>query len=134
LSVNRGFFVEIIPSEWRLETKGNMSAKYRSVPTEFGPETRFEVRPRPGNPSRLELETRFEQLKDRLLREYLEKLADPGLNSRLRQAASRAAELAWVTCYPLLFFPALFEEKAGAIMVRPEAQEQDTGREELIGA
>jgi len=111
-----------------------MSAKYRPVPTEFGPETRFEVRPRFGNPFRVELETRFEHLKERLLREYLEKLADPGLNSRVRQAANCAAELAWVTCYPLLFFPSLFEEKADAIMVQPEAQEQDACREDLVVA
>jgi len=37
--------------------------------------------------------------------------AQPELNVAIRRAANEAAALAWVTFYPLLLFPALFEEK-----------------------
>jgi hypothetical protein len=78
---------------------------------EFSPETRFEVRPVPTPPFRANLETEFEQLKNRLLTEQLLAVAQPDLNAPLRRAANEAAALAWVTFYPLLVFPALFEEK-----------------------
>jgi hypothetical protein len=44
------------------------------------------------------------------------------LNAPLRRAANEAAALAWVTFYPLLVFPVLFEEKT-AVAVR-QAQRQ----------
>ncbi len=37
---------------------------------------------------------------------------DGKLNAPLRRAANEAASLAWVTPFPLLFFPTLLEEKA----------------------
>jgi hypothetical protein len=90
-----------------------MSATSKTLVPEFGPETRFEVWPAPPPaPYRAELENRFEQLKRRLLAEQLEETWEPELNSALRRAANEAAALAWVTPYPLFFFPALFEEKA----------------------
>jgi hypothetical protein len=57
-------------------------------------------------------ENRFEELKNRLLRERLSRAAEPGWESLLRRAANEAAALAWVTPYPLLVFPDLFAEKA----------------------
>jgi hypothetical protein len=80
----------------------------------------------PVAPSRLTAEARFEQLKSRLLLEKLEELETPELNSRLRRAANEAAALAWVTPYPLLVFPWLFEERA-------EAALGSNGRPELTG-
>ncbi len=91
-----------------------MSASYRRVPTEFGPETRFVVEPVGVAPFRAVQENCFESLKRRLLAERLEQAWEPGLSSQLRRAANEAAALAWVTAYPLLVFPALFEEKAEA--------------------
>src|ERR1017187_202031 len=85
-------------------------ANYK-VPAEFGPESRFEVRPAPPAPFRATYETEFEQLKNRLLTETLLATARPDLNASIRRAANEAAALAWVTFYPLLVFPALFDEK-----------------------
>jgi len=91
------------------------------VPAEFGPETRFEVRPTAAAPFRATRETDFERLKTRLLTERLAD-AGPDLNAPLRRAANEAAALAWVTFYPLLVFPVLFEEKTNAAMRHAERQ------------
>lgn len=65
----------------------------------------------PPAPFRATLETDFERLKNRLLTETLLATARPDLNAAIRRAANEAAALAWVTFYPLLAFPELFEEK-----------------------
>jgi hypothetical protein len=95
--------------------------KYR-VATKFAPETRFELRPAPPAPFRANLESNFEQLKNRLLAERLADDERPELNAPLRRAANEAAALAWVTRYPLLVFPALFEEKTAAAVRQAERQ------------
>ena len=87
-----------------------MNARYRRVATRFAPETRFEVNPTPAAPFRAVQETELELLKNRLLLERLDEV--PDLNVRLRRAANEAAALAWTTQFPLLLFPALFDEKA----------------------
>jgi len=104
--------------------KGKMKANYRRVPTRFGPETSFELKPVPAAPFRVVQENRFERLKNVLLDERLEELLDPTFNSYLRNAANEAAALAWVTPYPLLVFPALFEEKADSAVKLAEKQEE----------
>jgi len=45
-------------------------------------------------------------------------------NSQVRRAANEAAALAWLTKYPLLVFPSLFEEKAEFALVRMEQQDR----------
>ena len=102
-----------------------MNAKYRRVPTTFAPTVEFEVTTLPVAPYRLTEEGRFEQLKSRLLLEKLEVLEAPEFNSRLRRAANEAASLAWVTAYPLLVFPALFEERTEVVLGRNRPQELD---------
>ena len=99
-----------------------MNATNRKVPTRFGPETRFEVKPAPPAPFRALQETELERLKDRLLREQLDDAAEPELNARLRRAANEAAALAWVTAVPLLVFPTLFAEKARTATLQAERQ------------
>jgi hypothetical protein len=99
-----------------------MNHRYHRVPTEFAPETRFEVRPAPPAPFRGVQETGLERLKNRLLHEFLNALPEPRLNGYLRRAANEAAALAWVTPYPLLVFPGLFEEKAGTALLQAERQ------------
>ena len=94
------------------------------MPTEFGPETRFEVEPLPVAPFRAVQESHFEKLKARLLTERLERAWAPDLTSQVRRAANEAAALAWVTPYPLLVFPVLFEEKAEAAGRVAERQAQ----------
>ena len=99
------------PRAKRKKQKKNMKTNYRRVPAKFGPETRFEVKPVPPAPFRAIQETELERLKNRLLVRLLNDLDEPALNALARRAANEAAALAWVTNYPLLTFPALFEEK-----------------------
>src|ERR1017187_1003028 len=98
-----------------------MNINRTRVPTEFGPETRFELRPTPPAPFRATRENEFERLKNRLLTEQLAG-AVPELNAPLRRAANEAAALAWVTFHPLLVFPALFEEKIRTAIRQAERQ------------
>ena len=98
-----------------------MNINRTRVPTEFGPETRFEVRPAPPAPFRATRETEFERLKTRLLTEQLAGAA-PELNVPLRRAANEAAARAWATVYPLLVFPVLFEEKTQAALRQVDRQ------------
>ena len=102
----------------------NMNGNYRRVPTKFGPETGFEVKPNPPAPFRAREESELERLKAQLLAERLQECREAQLLSYLRRAANEAAALAWVTHYPLLVFPALFEEKADAALLRAERQVQ----------
>ena len=112
------------PGQAALKKDTNMNANYRRVPTQFGSETGFEVRPVPPAPFRAWQEAELERLKTRLLAERLETSWDSQVGVQLGQAANEAAALAWVTRYPLLVFPALFEEKAEAALLRAERQEQ----------
>ena len=110
-----------------------MNANYRRVPTAFGPEVRFEVKPAAA-PFRALLENEFERLRDQMLGERLETVWEPELNHQVRRAANEAAALAWVTPYPLLVFPVLFDEKAEAAMLQAERQEQVRRRSrQLLG-
>ncbi len=105
------------------------------VPTVFGPDTRFELNPAPPVPFRAVLEDEFERLTARLLRERLATAETARFGDELRRAANEAAALAWVTTFPLLFFPALFEEKVvGATrrLARQAAMRMET--RELIAA
>ncbi len=58
------------------------------------------------------VETELERLKSRLLRRMLSAVASPALIPSIRRAANEAAALAWLEPYPLLAFPALFQEIA----------------------
>lgn len=100
-----------------------MNKNYQRVTTRFGPEARFEVRAAPPVPFRAALETELEQLKSRLLRARLERANAPGLNATLRRAANDATALAWLTAYPLLVFPVLFDELGCAALLRAQHQE-----------
>lgn len=111
-----------------------MNTTKNRVATRFAPETRFALQPGPAAPFRANLETEFERLKNRLLAAQLETLEQPQLNAPLRRAANEAAALAWVTLYPLLVFPALFEEKTNAEIRQAERQARVyANSRELIG-
>ncbi len=88
-----------------------MNQHYKRVLAEFGPDTRFELQPEPAAPFRAVQESRFEQLKKELLAEQFRQAYGAGSGIQVRRAANEAAALAWVTPYPLLVFPTLFEEK-----------------------
>ena len=107
----------------------------KRVPTTFGPETRFEVNPAPAAPFRAVLEDEFERLNAKLLRERLADERTARLGGELRRAANEAAGLAWATAFPLLFFPALFEEKIRVALKRVARQEMIRGEtRELVAA
>ena len=98
-----------------------MNKTTNRIPAEFSPETRFELRPDAAATFRVTRESEFERLKDRLLAEQLAAAA-PELNVPLRRAANEAAALAWVTFYPLLVFPVLFEEKTAVALRQARRQ------------
>src|SRR5690349_14702437 len=110
-----------------------MNKHENRVPTRFGPETRFEVRPGSPAPFRAVLETEFERLKSRLLARQLAEAPAPEFNPPLRRAANEAAALAWATVYPLLVFPVLFEEKIEAALrhAKHQARILESSRELL---
>ncbi len=110
-----------------------MNKNKQFVPTEFGPETRFELRPVPPATFRATQETEFERLKNRLLAEQLV-AATPELNVPLRRAANDAAALAWATVFPLLVFPVLFEEKIEAAVLRVKRQARIYANSQLVAA
>jgi hypothetical protein len=99
-----------------------MNTTKNRVAAKFAPETRFALQPVAAAPFRANLETEFERLKTRLLAAQLETVEQPQLNAPLRRAANEAAALAWVTLFPLLVFPALFEEKTTAAIRQTERQ------------
>ena len=80
----------------------------RKLRTYFDPDTEFEAPLLEGGPLR---ET-FYGLQETLVNETLETTETLALHEALRGAANEAAGLAWTTPYPLLVFPALFNEKA----------------------
>jgi hypothetical protein len=107
-----------------------MNEKFKRVPTEFGPETRFEFRPAPPVPFRALHDNELDRLKARLLHRYLDRVTDPGLNAYVTRAANEAAALAWATPYPLLVFPGLFEEKT-EVALRQARRQADVRRRSL---
>lgn len=101
-----------------------MNEKYRRLPATFEPETRFEVLPLPAAPFRALQDDPLERLKTELLAKRLEEAGEPEVNSLLRRAANEAAAVAWLTPYPTLVFPVLFEEKSQAALLVADRQLQ----------
>ncbi|MEI9961869.1 MAG: hypothetical protein WDM76_12280 [Limisphaerales bacterium] len=111
-----------------------MNKNKTRVPTKFGPETRFDLRPNPPAPFRALQETQFERLKSQLLARQLAEATAPELTPPLRRAANEAAALAWVTLFPLLVFPVLFEEKTEAAVRQAERQARIYANTQLVAA
>lgn len=112
-----------------------MNDNYTRVATRFEPETRFEVTPTPPATLRAIEENELERLKKRLLDERLARIEQLGLTARLRRAANEAAALAWMTAFPLLVFPTLFEEKTRAALLQAQRQARIRERsQELLAA
>jgi hypothetical protein len=113
----------------------HMNAYNQRVPTEFAPEVRFEVIAGPPAPLRARQDSDLERLKARLLHERLREAWDSRRRKSLQRAADEAAALAWVSAYPLLVFPVLFEEKADAALRQALRQSQIHARSrELLAA
>ena len=90
-----------------------MKTRNNAVPTKFGPNTRF-APPivAASTPFRGAVETELDRLKVRLLAAELARTTNLEMNVLLRRAANEAVALVWLTPFPLLLLPALFEEKA----------------------
>jgi hypothetical protein len=112
-----------MPPGWAAVTKDNdMNAYYQRVATRFAPDVGFEVAPGPPAPFRAKQDAELERLKHKLLEERRQEAWDSRARGALRRAANDAAALAWVTAYPLLVFPILFEEKAEAALCQTQRQ------------
>jgi hypothetical protein len=132
LPVNRGFFVLKHPAN---PDKGSsMKTKQTKLQTIFEPETRFDVVPSPQAPFRATLGTGFDRLKEKLLLEQLKRWESRKANSQIRRAANEAESLALVTCYPLLVFPVLFEERIEQTLPFPDNSYKECATAELIQA
>lgn len=86
----------------------------RKLKTFFDPDTEFEATLLEGAP----LKEAFAELQEALMAETLELTGTLALHAPLKQAANEAAALAWTTGFPLLVFPALFQEKAERVRFR----------------
>ena len=104
-----------------------MSARLTSFDFDQGDE--FDLHPRF---ERQELEARFAELKEELLSGALDQTETLELQPRFKQAANEAAGLAWATEFPLLVFPALFEELARRERTRLTRQQQILAKTEHL--
>jgi hypothetical protein len=109
-----------------------MKTNRTTLLTRFEPETRFDVVPVPAVPFRGTAETALEEFKARLLREALHTATDTELYAPLRRAANEAAAAAWLTPFPLLFLPALFEERFAAARRQVERAQSVRARSRRI--
>jgi hypothetical protein len=78
------------------------------------------------------LELHFAELRDELLGNQLAETDTVTLQPRIELAANEAAALAWTTDFPLLVFPALFEEFARRERVREARQQKIRARSEKL--
>jgi hypothetical protein len=67
-------------------------------------------------PVRGAAEAELDRFRDRLLLRLLQQSSSAELDAALRHAANEAAALSWMTPFPLLFLPALVEEKAQSVL------------------
>ncbi len=102
-----------------MKTNDNRSA------TPFAPATLLAPPGLAGGAFRGMAATELDQLKNRLLARELDRTTNLEQNVGLQRAANDAAALAWLTPYPLLLLPVLFEEKARAARLK-------VGRQALI--
>lgn len=92
-----------------------MKKRTSRVPEKIAPSPRFDPSATAVPPTfRSRVEAELEQLKEKLLATELARTTNLDANVRLRRAANEAVALVWLTPYPLLLLPALFEEKARA--------------------
>ena len=104
-----------------------MSARLARV--EFNDADEFNLAPRF---ERRDVQTRFAKLQESLVDEVLEEAETAALHPELKNAANEAAGIAWTTEFPLLVFPALFEEFARRERSRHYRQEQIKAKTECL--
>jgi hypothetical protein len=91
-----------------------------------------------GKPSRVlcqaKLTATFEQLQQRLTQTRLESIGDTMPATQLEWVAKEASSLSWMSGFPLLFFPLLFEEKTALALDQHRRQKAIHARSrELLG-
>ena len=101
------------------------------LPIEFAPESSFDVPARFEPLNRKSLRA-LEQLKQTLLQAELNAEPNAQLRRFLQHAAHEAASLAWATPYPLLFLPALMEEKQREVRAHALRQQAIRSRSESL--
>jgi hypothetical protein len=107
-----------------------MKTNERSIAAIFAQDDHFEVVPATAAPARGAMETELDGLKTRLLKARVEQLTQLGAAVPMRRAANEAAAMAWLTPYPLLVFPALFEEKTHRLLLQLSKQARVLARTE----
>jgi hypothetical protein len=65
---------------------------------------------------------RFAVLKTRLLLEHLNRTPESEIHALIVRQANEAGLLAWLSSYPLLAFPSLFEERAASAIEEARRQ------------
>ena len=88
----------------------------RKLNAYFDPETEFEAEVLRGEP----LKAAFAGLQETLVTETLDDTQTLALHAPVKQAANEAAGLAWITGFPLLVFPTLFQEKVDVVRKRQD--------------
>ena len=91
-----------------------MKTKRKTLWTRFDPGARFDVSSVAAVPFRGTGETELEQFKHQLLQSALREAPGPELYAPLRRAANEAAAAAWMTPFPMLVLPVLFDEKSAS--------------------
>ena len=74
------------------------------------------------DPRALAVAARFANLKTRLLLEHLNETPEAETHALIMRQANEAALLAWLSSYPLLTFPCLFEERAAMTLAQARRQ------------
>ena len=105
--------------------------KTKRLRLRFEPEDRFEITPAAAAVFRGTQERELERLKARLLGPWLNS-TEERLDALYRRAANEAAAVAWTTCFPLLVFPELLEEKVRETRARDEYQQAVLARSRRI--
>lgn len=99
VAMERRFTLSLKPAVGLRGSKARMARLANDIP------------PRPTSLARGKMEAELDRLRDHLLQPLLEEANDVALLDSLRRAGNEAAAAAWLTPFPLLFLPALFEEK-----------------------
>lgn len=120
-----GFLFKILPVIKTGDQRKKMKTRKQNAPTQL-------AQGKSTQPDGAVQENEFEKLKGRLLRRLLDDAIQPELNTPLRRAANDAAALAWTTSFPLLFFPALLEEKARCARLQLQKQSYVRLRSETL--
>lgn len=110
-----------------------MSSRYKQkVPVFYEESDRFNLEPVFSEPGKEQLEQQFALLKEALLENLIEETQTLALRKRFEQAAGEAAGIAWTTEFPLLVFPALFEEFTSSARKRESRQQRIKARSEML--